>query len=54
MDAKTIKRILYGVVAGVLFLLAGREVRAAGLTPEAGLAGGAGLILLFSAATGKG
>lgn len=54
MDAKTAKRILFTLVAAGLFLLAGREVRAAGLTPEAGLAGGAGLILLFSAATGKG
>lgn len=54
MDAKTIKRILYAVIAAALFAVAGREFGAAGFTPQAGLAGGAGLILLFSAVTGKG
>lgn len=54
MDVKTIKRILYGVAAVVFFVIAGREVQAAGLTLHAGIAGTAGLLLGFIAATGKG
>ena len=54
MNAKAIKRILYGVVALALLLVGGRELLAAGLTVKAiGGLGGA-LILGFAAATGAG
>ena len=52
--AKTLKRILYGIAAVVFFFIAGRDFQAAGLTLDVGVAGTAGLLLGFMAATGKG
>jgi hypothetical protein len=54
MSAKAIKRIVYGVVAAVLLVVAGREMLAAGLSPETAMAGGLGLVFGFMAVTGAG
>jgi hypothetical protein len=54
MRAKTIKRTVYGVVAAILLVVAGREILASGLNPEAAMAGGLGLVFGFMAATGAG
>jgi len=54
MSAKTIKRIVYGVVAAILLAVAGREMLAAGVNPEAAMAGGLGLVFGFMAVTGAG
>jgi len=54
MKAKTIKRILYGVVAAILLAVSGREMLAAGVNPEAAMAGGLGLVFGFMAVTGAG
>lgn len=54
MDAKTVKRILYGVFAAALLVVGARELAASGFTPTTIFAGGVGLILLFNAITGHG
>ena len=54
MSAKTIKRILYGVVAVALLLVGGRELLAAGLTVKAVASLGGALILGYAGATGAG
>lgn len=54
MDAKMIKRILYGVVAAVFFFIAGQQMAQTGFTAQAAAAGGVGLMLGFMAVTGKG
>lgn len=54
MDKKTIKRMLYGIVALAFLLIAGREFAVAGVSLESVVAGGAGLCLGFMAVTGMG
>ena len=54
MDKKTIKRILFGLVAAAFLFVAGREIILGGLSLKAVTAGGAGLILGFVAITGTG
>ena len=54
MDAKTLKRVIRAVLAVALLVLAGRELATAGLTTAAFIAGGAGLLFLLAAITGKG
>lgn len=54
MDAKMIKRILYGLVAAAFFFIAGQQVTQVGFSAQAVAAGGAGLLLGFMALTGKG
>ncbi|MBI4466113.1 MAG: hypothetical protein HY656_01630 [Acidobacteria bacterium] len=54
MDKKTIKRILFGLLAVGFLFVGGRELVLAGFSLKAMMAGGAGLILAFSAITGAG
>ncbi len=54
MNAKTSKRILYGVIALAFLAVAGQELVALGLTLKAVAGGGAGLLLGFAALTGAG
>ncbi len=54
MSAKTIKRILYGVVAVVFFFVGGKELLAAGLTLSSAAGLGAGIVFGYIAATGAG
>ncbi len=54
MKSKNVKRILYGGLAIVFLVFAGREVLLDGATLEALASGGAGIILAFSAITGAG
>ena len=52
VNAKTSKRILYGVIALAFLAVAGQELAAVGLTLKAVAGGGAGLLLGFAALTG--
>ena len=54
MSKKTIKRILYGLIAVVFLAFAGRELLSVGMNPVAAASGGAGLYLGFMALTGAG
>jgi len=54
VSPKTTKRILYGVAALVLLLVAGREFLATGFSSEVVMPGSLGVILGFLAATGAG
>jgi hypothetical protein len=54
MSSKNIKRVLYGVVALAMLLVAGRELLSTGLTSEAAMAGSLGVVFGFMAATGAG
>ncbi len=54
MSKKTIKRILYGLVAVLFLTMAGRELLSVGMNLEAAASGGAGLYLGFMACTGMG
>jgi hypothetical protein len=54
VNAKTSKRILYGVIALAFLAVAGQELAAVGLTLKAVAGGGAGLLLGFAALTGAG
>ncbi len=54
MSAKNIKRVLYGVFALVMLLVAGREFAVAGFNSQAAMTGGLGVVFAFMAATGAG
>jgi hypothetical protein len=54
MNAKTVKRVIYGAVGLALLVVAGREMVVAGLNPEAAMASGIGLVFGFMALTGAG
>jgi hypothetical protein len=54
VSAKTLKRILYGVIGTVLLVVAGHEMVTAGLKAESAMAGGLGLAFAFMGATGAG
>jgi hypothetical protein len=54
VTAKTIKRILYGMMAIAFLVVAGRELMLVGASLKTVAAAGAGLILGFAAATGAG
>lgn len=54
MSAKTIKRILYGLVAVAFLFVGGKELLAVGVTLKAVTGLGGGLILGFIAASGAG
>ena len=54
MDTKTIKRIVYAILAAVLLVVGGREMAVAGFTPTTIVAGSAGIVFLLSAITGAG
>lgn len=54
MDVKTIRRIVFGILAVVFLALGGRELLANGVNTASIAAGAAGLVFLLSAATGAG
>ena len=54
MDAKTIKRILFGVIGVGYLIFAGQEIFQAGLSMEAALPGGIGATFSYLAYTGAG
>lgn len=54
MNKKTLKRVLYAVVAVAFLFVAGREFATVGMNVQAVAAGGAGLFLAVLAITGAG
>ena len=54
MNKKTITRIVYGLIAVALLVVAGREFATSGMTTEGAAAGGIGVVLAFMAITGAG
>ena len=54
MTGKTIKQILYGLVAAAFLLVGGRELIFVGVSLKAVAGAGTGLILAFMAITGQG
>jgi hypothetical protein len=54
MNARNVKRIMYGVLAVVAFVWAGQQYALMGLAPPTLMVGGFGVVLAYIAATGAG
>lgn len=54
MDAKSINRIIRGVLAALLLAFAGHQGVTVGFSPGVVITGGLGAYFLLGAATGKG
>ena len=54
MNARNVKRVLYGVLAVVAFAWAGQQYAHGGFAPPTLMAGGFGILLAYIAATGAG
>ena len=54
MNARTVKRIIYGVLAIVAFVWAGQQYAQMGFAPPTLMIGGFGVLLAYIAATGAG
>ena len=54
MNAKLVKRVVFGVVAAMFLFVGGRDMYAAGLQAGPALMAGGGLILGYMSITGAG
>ena len=54
MNARTIKRVMHGVLAVVAFVWAGQQYAQMGFAAPTLLIGGVGVLLAYMAATGAG
>jgi len=54
MNARNIKRVMYGVLAVVAFVWAGQQYAQMGFAPPTLMVGGFGVLLAYMASTGVG